>query len=139
MDWKKFGGGRGRFQINQFIQGTWEVDPLSPYLLSPPADAALYGRLPAIRVYPNEALAVKSVNPYVMRIGWGKQQNADEFGDQLFWSHGGMLVRTGRWHIDYTNRFPSAKREVFLPSVKRIRQFIKDSQLDTTLPVLPDP
>jgi hypothetical protein len=139
MDWKKFGGGRGRFQINQFIQGTWEVDPLSPYLLSPPADAALYGRLPAIRVYPNEALAVKSVNPYVMRIGWGKQQNADEFGDQLFWSHGGMLVRTGRWHIDYTNRFPSAKREVFLPSVKRIRQFIDDSQLDTTLPVLPDP
>lgn len=139
VDWKKFGGGRGRLQINQLTQGTWEVEPLSPYQLSPPADAAMYGRLPVIRVYPNESLAAKSVYSYASRIGNRKQQNADEFGDQLFWSPGGMLVRTGRWHIDYTNRFPAAKREVFLPLVKRIQQFIEETQLDTTLPVLPNP
>lgn len=139
VDWKNFSGGRGRLEINQLIKGTWEIEPMSPYLLSPPEEAALYGRLPVIRVYPNEALAVKSINSYAVRIGWGQQQNADEFGDQLFWTPRGMLVRTGRWHIDYTNRFPSAKRDVFLPPVKRIRQFIEDTQLDTTLPVLPDP
>jgi hypothetical protein len=142
VDWENFGGGEGRFKINELMQGVWKVEPLSPYRVTPPADAARYGRLPVVRVYPNEALAIKHIQRDNVVGGWvGKPKEIPELGDQVFIAPTGkmMLIRTGRWHIDYTHfshRFGSP--ETFRDSVKRIRQFIEDTQLDTKLPVLPE-
>ncbi|RLS58199.1 MAG: PKD domain-containing protein [Planctomycetota bacterium] len=140
MDWKNFGGGQGRIQINKLVQGTWKVDPIWCYSVGSPSDASLYDRLPQVRIYRNEALAIKGFTSYAMRLSAGVgKKNIEGFGDQAVWSPGGMLVRTGRWHIDYWPNFRSRSPETFRDSVTRIRQFIQDSQLDTTLPILPDP
>jgi|GEM_PF-5006454 len=140
LDWKNFGGGQGRLQINQLVKGNWKVDPLSPYQVSPPANIALNGRLPIVRVYPNESLAIKSFIPAsrTTLLMYGSRRDVKGFGDQAIWTQRAMLIRSGRWHFDYSRTFSYGNPESYRASINRVQQFIEEEGLEEEIPILPD-
>ena len=140
VDWRNFGGGKGRLKINPLIRGTWTIEPRTPYLVSAPTNSALNSRLPQIRLFPSEAEAIQTfvtVSRYSQFNA--RRTNIEGFGDEAIWSQNGMLIRLGRWHIDYSGCFFHGPPESYRASITTIKQFIQDGNFEAKFPVLPDP
>jgi len=140
VDWKGFGGGQGRLKINPLIRGTWTVEPRTPYLLPAPPNSALNSRLPEVRLFPSEAEAIHAFM-VVSRYSQfnSRRTNMEGFGDQAIWSQNGMLIRFGRWHIDYSRCFFHGPPESYRASITSIKQFLQEGKFDTEIPELPNP
>jgi hypothetical protein len=145
IDWKNFGGGQGRLELNKIFRGTWKVDPGAPYYVRLPDDITAPDgkRHPLLRLYPNPSAARRAYNGW-SRSGpllMGGKKDLTDFGDEAVWSPpGGILVRIGRWHLDLSRPAPyrSSNPEQFRPLLDKVQVFISDSGLETSLPELPE-
>jgi hypothetical protein len=140
IDWRNFGGGQGRFKINPLIRGTWTVEPRTPYLVPAPTNSALNSRLPEVRLFPSEAEAIQAFVTVSRNSQFNaRRTNIDGFGDQAIWSQNGMLIRLGRWHIDYSRCFFHGPPESYRTSITAIQQYLQEGNFEAKFPVLSDP
>jgi hypothetical protein len=140
IDWRNFGGGQGRLKINPLIRGTWTVEPRTPYLLPAPTNSSLNSRLPEVRLFPSEAEAIHAFATVSRYSQFNARRTTMEgFGDQAIWSQNGMLIRLGRWHIDYSRCFFHGPPESYRASITTIKQFIQEGNFESKFPVLPGP
>ena len=91
-------------------------------------------------MFPSEAEAIHAFM-VVSRYSQfnSRRTNMEGFGDQAIWSQNGMLIRLGRWHIDYSRCFFHGPPESYRASITSIKQFLQEGKFDTEIPELPNP
>ncbi len=136
VDFKTFRGGQGQFEINQLVRGTWKQDSGKPYVVTLPADIAVNGRQPTLRLFPNEVSCQKSYDALSRGQFGGYRKPLPDVGDRAIWTQNkGILVQFGRWQLLMQGYpFMQGTPERHLPLVEQVEKFIPASGWESAIP-----